>query len=373
MKMSKKYIRPLALFCFAFLLPLPSILYAEQMARVGGEGGAPNSPPLPGLHAYTMAHAQVASPPDLLGGPLRVSIEKTNTSTRFTLPGPRLLDPSVFGTVSHPVGFDPAPFPLMGVPIKLRKTLNGHYSIVDHATPFSDWMEVGVGSFKLEVVDATAIDGARTKDTINFEAEFQSPDGKFKYRVAVKKPLPHGFGFPTFGGVATNHLVHGETGIGTRLMPTEVCYVCFWGVGQIYRDGKLINDNHLVHVMITEFVRDENQRLVFDGGVDPQGMTMHLMVPPYEVTPQGPKQSPVRSGFIPFPFVKKSMEATVQKVKELPDAEQKKKMAVLKQGKELMMHTKEHVMKAMKAGKMDGQPFFHVMFGMRASELQVSH
>jgi len=39
--------------------------------------------------------------------------------------------------------------------------------------------------------------------------------------------------------------------------------------------------------------------------------------------------------------------------------------------KALMMHTKEHVMHAMKKGKMFGQPFLHIMFGN--PDIQVTH
>jgi hypothetical protein len=48
----------------------------------------------------------------------------------------------------------------------------------------------------------------------------------------------------------------------------------------------------------------------------------------------------------------------------MPEGARKMKMmAKMKATKELMMHTKEHVIKAMKAGKMFGQPFLHIMFG----------
>ncbi|MFQ5684308.1 MAG: hypothetical protein ACE5HC_13690 [Candidatus Binatia bacterium] len=328
--------------------------------------------PVPGLHAYTQGHAKQKSPPDLLGGPLTVSVTQSKGSTRWVLPGPRSLDPSVFGTPANPVGFDPAPFPLMGIPLKLRKTHNGHYTIVNHATPFSNWREVGVGDINMKVVDATAIDGARTKDKIQFEAKFKSPDGKYKYRVTVNKAIPHGMGFPFFGGVVTNHLLHGVTGIGTRLMPTEFTYVAFWGIGNIYRNGKLVNPHHLVHVMVTEIVRGAGYKLQFDKGVGnpSSGTTLHLMVPPFKVTKKGLKPDPLRSGFIPFPFVKKHMKKAMGAAKKLPASQRKKRMAMLKEVKALMGHTKQHVMKAMKAGKMDGQPFFHVMFGnlqMKAS------
>ena len=345
-------LRSVVFSLFALLLLTPWFVTADD-------------PPAPGLHAYVRAHANVQNPPQLLGGPLKIKIHQERGSTRFVLPGPRFLDPSVFGTPDSPVGFDPAPFPLVGISLDLRKTMNGNYTFVDHATPFSNWHEVGVGDLKLELLDATATDGARTKDKIDFVAEFQTPDKKHTYKVVCKTPLSHGFAFPVFGGVATNHLLHGVTGIGTRLMPSEFTYAAFWGVGKIFKDGKLINDNHMIHGMLTEIVRGDNYALQFDGGVGdpPQGMTFHLMVPPYSASPEGPVHTPLRTGFLPFPFVKKHMEATMAMVKALPPAQREEKLAVLMEVKELMGHTKEHVMHAMKEGKMDGQPWFHVMFG----------
>ncbi len=330
-----------------------------------------------GLYAYTMSHAKVANPPDLLGGPLRVGLTKKNTSTRWVLPGPRFLDPAVFGTPAHPVGWEQAPFPLIGMQPSWRRSEYGKYTFVDHATPFSDWMEVGVGSVKMNLVDATAIDGARTKDKVDFDATFKSPDGKFTYRVVSKKALPHGKGYPFFGGVVTNHLLHGGTAIGTRLMPTEFTYAGFWGVGKIYRNGKLVNDGQIIHVMVGEFVRGNKQDLQFDGGVDPHGMTMHLMVPPYKVSPKGPVLAPVKTGYAPFPAIKKLMMAKMKMLKamkSLTPAQKKAKMERMMEIKALMAHTKEKMVQAMMQGdKFFGQPFLHVMFGMRGSDLRVSH
>jgi len=61
-----------------------------------------------------------------------------------------------------------------------------------------------------------------------------------------------------------------------------------------------------------------------------------------------------------------------QEIMAMPDGKEKQQMMErMKATKELMMHTKEHVQEAMKAGKMFGQPFFHVMFGN--PDIQVSH
>ncbi len=330
-----------------------------------------------GLYAYTMSHARASNPPDLLGGPIRVGLVKKNTGTHWILPGPRAVDPVVFGTPAHPAGWEQAPFPLIGMQPGWLRSENGRYTIVDHATPFSDWKASGVGSVRMKLVDATAIDGARTKDKVDFDATFKSPDDKFIYRVVVKKALPHGKGYPFFGGVVTNHLMHGGTAIGTRLMPTEFVYAGFWGIGKIYRNGKLVNDGQIVHMMIGEQVRDGKHELQFDGGVDPHGVTMHLMVPPYKATPHGPVLAPVKTGYAPFPAIKKLMMAKMKMLeasKTMTAAEKKAAKKRMMEVKALMAHTREKMVQAMMEGnKFFGQPFLHVMFGMRRSDLRIGH
>jgi len=129
----------------------------------------------------------------------------------------------------------------------------------------------------------------------------------------------------------------------------------------------------MIHVMVTEAVRGEGYKLQHDGGVGnpPSVRTMHLMIPPFKPTPHGMVKSPLKTMFMPFPYVKKNMMKVMQAAKQMPDGPQKKeKMARLMEVKEMMDHTKEHVMHATKAGKMFGQPFIHIMFGnieMRAS------
>ncbi len=320
-----------------------------------------------GLKAYTMGHARRDNPPDLLGGPLEVHVSQKKGSTRFLLPGPRGLDPAVFGTPGLPAGFETtAPFPLVGVGLDLRLKDGHRYTVTKRATPFSNWHEVGTGSVDMELTDVTAIDGSRSRDKVKFEATFTLPDG-VPYKVVCNKPLPHGMAYPFFGGVATNVLIHGGTGIGTRLMPTEFMYAGFWGVGDIYRDGKLINKGQLIHAMLTEAVRGDNYALDFDGkvGDPPATRTLHLMIPPFRpVAGKGLVPSPLKTNFMPFPFVKKHMMKAKQMIQAMPDGPKKKQMmTTMQQSKEVMEHTKQHVMDATKAGKMFGMPFIHIMFG----------
>ncbi len=347
---------------------LASVVVLAGCANAGAASGSKSmaKAPMVGLSAYTQSHAKNPTPPRLLGGPITVTASQKSGSIRWALPGPRKMDPAVFGDPQHPLGWQQGPFPLAGVAKNLRSQRNGKYTIADHATPFSDWMVVGVGDLNMTLKDVTAIDGKVTEDKIDFEASFKAPDKSHDYRVVVKKALPHGKLFPVFGGVVTNHLLHGVTGIGTNLMPTEFTYAGFWGIGDIYVDDRLVNKGQLVHMMITEFVRGDGNKLSFDGGVGAgsTGKVMHLMVPPFKVTPKGLMPAPLKSGYIPFPQIKAKMMKANKKLMAMPDGPAKKAaMANLMETKALMGKTKKHVQEAMAAGKMYSMPFFHVMFG----------
>jgi len=101
------------------------------------------------------------------------------------------------------------------------------------------------------------------------------------------------------------------------------------------------------------------------------------MVPPYKVSPKGPVLAPVKTGYAPFPLVKKHMMAKMKMLKgmkAMTPAQKKAKMKTMMEVKELMARTKEHMVQAMMEGnKFFGQPFLHVMFGMRGSDLHISH
>ena len=331
----------------------------------GQSSGMESTGPSAGLTSYTMHHAMMPESPERIGGPVTIVGSQEDGNARWTLPGPRDLDPAVFGTPDKPLSLAKGPFP-MTVPLHLRNQKNGKYTIVDHATPFGDWMEASMGSVQMKVTDATAIDSMSTQDKIDFEATFKSPDGAHDYRVVANKPLPHGMISPTFGGVVTDHLMHGGTGIGSPLMPTQYVYVSFWAMGQVYVDGKLTNDKQLVHGMLGEFVRGDRAALQPDSGVGgggSGGKVLHLMVPPYKVGPKGLERAPLKTGYIPFPAIKKRMMEDKEAIMMLPPEKRGPAMDRMMEVQALMMKTKEKAQKAMAEGKMFGQPFMHIMFG----------
>jgi hypothetical protein len=226
------------------------------------------------------------------GGPAKVSA--TGSDTRWILPGLRKLDPRIFGTPDNPLGYEGD----VGLPLSARLTSEDgkSYTTTAMPTPFSDKFMVVEGGFSLEAVDATLVGGPSTQDRVDLSASFTGPNGK-EYTLTVKKVIPRGPDHPFFGGVATDVIHHGRTGIGTKLMPQVYTYVAFWGIGELSIDGQVVASNRMVHAMLTSSVRDKDYKIVFDDGVDNTHIQFHLIAPPIEITPEGPKASPVPTGF----------------------------------------------------------------------------
>jgi hypothetical protein len=129
-------------------------------------------------------------------------------------------------------------------------------------------------------------------------ASWEDKDGN-KYEVRCCEMLAaHGMEFPTFGGVVTNHILHGFTGIGTPLMPSEFTYFGFWGMGAVLKNGEVLDKPRMIHGMLTEYVRTEGYKLAFDDQVTPTSQQFHLMVAPFKpVMDQGTfEKAPVKTG-----------------------------------------------------------------------------
>lgn len=277
---------------------------------------------------YLSAHINDENPGSVVGGPITVTVTQEDGTANWVFPGPRDLDPTVFGTSEQPQGTEVPPV-ILGVPETIRVMNEDGTQVTSIPTPFSDSFASTEGaSLSLTAVDATATDGATTNDSVAFEATFEAPDGQGEYRVTVSMAAPHGWFIPTAGGVITNFLQHGVTGWGTRLMPTEYADLAFWGLGDVYKDGELVAEGRLIHGMLTELVRGDDYKLAFDSEVNPDYRHFHLIIPPF--TPQG-EQSPVPTGFtlpngmeqpfmhVMFPNVTAEAEAPVFEG-ELPEA-----------------------------------------------------
>jgi len=229
------------------------------------------------------------------GGKIEINV-KGGGDVRWILPGFRRLDPSLFGTPAKPLGFEPD----VGVPIAMRKkNADGSaWTTTARPTPFSDNYKMISGGFSLKAKDKSVYDSPLSRDSAKFVAKFTSPGGGNHYKLTVTKVIPVGRQHPFLGGVGTNFVQHGTTGIGTKLMPTAFTYVAFWGIGRLEVNGVEVANNRVVHMMTTCAVRDANYKLVFDKQVDCSRLQTHLLLPNMVVTPKGPMMSPVPTAFI---------------------------------------------------------------------------
>jgi len=190
--------------------------------------------------------------------PVRLRVTATDTKigdVMWVLPGVRRLDPQVFGTPYQPLGFEPPP---LGVPLEGRLTNEDGtaYTTTKDPTPFGDEARMSFGNLEMIIEDYVLVDDPNSTDKVYFRCNFTSPDGTL-YEVYLNETIPVGFEHPFFGGVATNMIQHGYTGIGSRLVPACYTYATFWGVGVFHVNGEKVADNRLVHVMVTGNMRDQ--------------------------------------------------------------------------------------------------------------------
>ena len=215
---------------------------------------------------------------------------------RWILPGLRELDPAIFGTPDAPLGTELLPLD--------KRAVTGDDTYVAGVggapmpTPFSNnWIPIS-GEAKVKVKDVSAVSGPTTKDEIDAEFEFTSPDGEISYRLVVEQAIPQ-VDHENFGGVGINALQHGATGIGTPLMPQLMPYIAFWGAGDLRVNGVQQPDKRFVHFMLSNDVRHDDYNLAFNDGVDPDGpWQAHLILPPMAVGAHGPFLSPVPTDFV---------------------------------------------------------------------------
>jgi len=204
-------------------------------------------------------------------------------------PDRRALDPALFGTPDAPLNIDLLPL------ANRETTADGSaYTTIRNPAMFSNNIEMIEGSFAMQVRDLTAQDSRDSRDEIAMEAEFAAPDGRM-IRVVMNRVIPVGPDHPFFGGVGTDVLMHGATGIGTPLVAREFSYITAWGVGDIYVDGEMADSGRVVHVMVSERTRDADYMSGFDVAM-PDALEIHLAMPPVRVSPDGPQPSPVPTG-----------------------------------------------------------------------------
>ncbi len=209
----------------------------------------------------------------------------------WQFPDKRALDPALFGTPQNPL--------LTNLfPLKMRDVNNAGtaYTTTSKPVPFSNKTKETTGSINISIEDLTALDGPNSKDKATMEANFKGPKGE-DFKVVLKKLISKGGDHQMFGGVGTNVLMHGATGIGTPLVAQEFSYSTLSGAGDLYKDGKLIDSGRVIHMMVSERTRDSNFKIGF-GVAKPKELEIHLMLPPKKGTAMGPVENSVPTGVI---------------------------------------------------------------------------
>src|SRR3989449_10990115 len=178
----------------------------------------------------------------------------------------------------------PFPFPDSAAPILKAfgdereglesQVKNGPYS--DNVTPIS-------GTFTFNAWDKGA-----TRDSVDGTAEFVTQDGA-RWKLAMDrvqtKDVPH---HPRFGGVILGLYYHGNTAVHTPLVPTINSAVALWAFAHLYKDGALVTDNAMVHVMLLS-----RTRRVGDFALASLGFSQHKVREPQRQILPGPRERQV--------------------------------------------------------------------------------
>lgn len=281
------------------VLAVTAVATLVTTPATAGEGAAKWQELAP-ARGYLDAHKDVEQPKQLLGGPMDIKVKQDGGVVFVALPDKRELDPRVFGTPELPRAYGGTPG-INGVPPKARATEGGDYTRMKKPTPFGDKHTTMLGeSLRIQARDATATDAAKTDDSVKMQATWKDQQGNTYTVKCCAKMAAHGVEFPTFGGVVTNHMLHGFTRLGTALMPTEFAYFAFWGIGEVQKNGETLDKPRLIHGMLTEYVRQQGYKLAEDHQVRPaQDLHFHLMVPPMMPNPQKGvfKHDALKTGF----------------------------------------------------------------------------
>ena len=141
----------------------------------------------------------------------------------------------------------PGPFPFADSAAPILKQFGDEREGLESQAengPYSNNVAPIAGSFTL-----TAWDKGATRDSVDGVAKFTTQDHarwKLVLDRVQTKDVPH---HPRFGGVILGLYYHGMTGVHTPLVPTINSAVALWAIGHLYRNGTLVTDNAMVHVM----------------------------------------------------------------------------------------------------------------------------
>jgi hypothetical protein len=95
--------------------------------------------------------------------------------------------------------------------------------------------------------------------------------------------------------------MHGNTGIGTDLMPKMLAYITLWGTADLKDgDGNILASDRLIHIMVASRARTPDLKLITDVATDATDHSKdmyetHVILPPLDL--EGNKSPVPGTGF----------------------------------------------------------------------------
>jgi plastocyanin len=148
----------------------------------------------------------------------------------------------------------PGPFPFADSAARLIRTRPAEQQadLAGKAAsgPYSNAVARVSGTLRLLAVDRGA-----AGDSVSGEADVVTRDG-VRWRIVMDRVQTRDIPFnPRFGGVITGLYYHGASNVHTPLVPTINSAVALWAYAHVYRDGRRVDDDALVHVMLLSRTR----------------------------------------------------------------------------------------------------------------------
>jgi len=159
-------------------------------------------------------------------------------------------------------------------------------------TPFSNNIGIGGGSYNLEVTDIDSIDSQGSKDSVNnFNLTFKRPDGTIFTidNISIIHKCDTCGDHTFFGGLAFDKMMHGNTMIGTNMMPKLESYITLWGLCDLKDgNGNVLASNRTIHLMVSSRVRSNSLALdtstvVDNSNHDLNKVETHIILPPFNL------------------------------------------------------------------------------------------
>ena len=169
------------------------------------------------------------------------------------------------------------------------------FDVTQEPIPFSGNFTSINGTFYLNLTGLTPTDISPSNDTAKAEFNFTDPRDKIKYAVVLKHIDD------VAESLFTYNCVNGNSSIDRCTEPTTYTYGTIWGVGELYVNGTLVNDNRIIRIMVSERVNSsdkEGYSLLFDKELPQKDIETRLFLPDLVVTKNGTmEKQPVPTNF----------------------------------------------------------------------------